>query len=36
MIRYKAYPVGKKNELNNSEENLFQMDLEFKILRDER
>lgn len=34
--RYKAYPVGKKNELNNSEENLFQMDLEFKILRDER
>lgn len=31
----KAYPVSKKNELWDSEEYLFQMDLEFKILANE-
>ena len=33
--RIKAYPMGKKNEMENSEENLYQMDMEFRILRDE-
>lgn len=28
----KAFPIGKKNELNDSENNKFSMDLEFKIL----
>jgi hypothetical protein len=30
--RWKAYPVGKKNELKDSENNKYSMDLEFKIL----
>ena len=28
----KAFPIGKKNELKDSENNKFSMDLEFKIL----
>lgn len=35
-IRYKAYPVGKKNEMQNSANTKFIMDLEFRILRDGR
>lgn len=30
--RYKAFPIGKKNDLKDSENNKFSMDLEFKIL----
>lgn len=35
-IRYKAYPVGKKNEMKNTENTTFSMDLEFKVLEDGR
>lgn len=35
-VRYKVYPVGKKNEMKNSANTKFMMDLEFKILEDGR
>lgn len=31
--RLAVYPMGKKNELEDSEESLYQMDLEFKVLQ---
>lgn len=34
--KMKLEPISKKNEMQDSEENIYSMDLEFKILEDER